>query len=225
MKIGKEINLVKMNTYLIILSITILLSIVLKIVKLEHKKFEKYLSKVAQISLIGLIICILLMSFDYQLKGKYTTSIIGMVFWVSTLLLFGMTKKPMLKIFSGIVAIPTIVIGILALIWLPAKIFFFILYAIFQPPLATFVIDESYNVEVGQGGFIKSCGEHIYVTKSAYTILEKRVYLGTNVCLTGINHIETVEFNANRFEFLIHHEGKGDKANPFRYAGELGNEQ
>ncbi len=207
-----------MNAFFIIVFSTILSSIILWITKFESKKFENILLKVVLISFFGLIFCLILMSNEYQLKGRYTTYIIGLSFGLSTMLLFGLTKKLVLKIFTGLIAIPAIILGIMTIFWRGTILFFFILYTIFQPPLAKFKINEFYNMEVKEGGF-KSCGESIHFTKSIYGILDKQIYVSNNACVIGIYRIETLVFNTKEYDFLIFHDGTFDKANPYRFKG------
>ena len=187
---------------------------------MNFPKLEKAIKKVSFYSLIGIIICSLLLIFDLRLKGKYTTSIIGLTFVLSTILLFGMTKNTRTKILSGILTMPILIFGILSLIWEMSIAFFYLIALPFEPPIAKFEINNNYNVEVRVGGFL-ACGESLVITESTFGVLDKQQYVGNSSCVTGINKIETLEFNKNVAEFLIYHDKQSEFENPYKYKTEL----
>jgi len=205
-----------MTTFLVLITIFLGISLVLILTKSNFPKLEKVIKKISFYSLIGILICALLLVFEFRLKGEYTTSIIGLTFVLSTILLFGLTKNTLNKILSGILTIPMFVFGILSLIWEMPIAFFYLIALPFEPPIAKFEMNDNHNVEVRVGGFL-ACGESLIITESTFGILDKQKYVGNNSCVTGINKIETLDFKENKAEFLIYHDGKTEFENPYKY--------
>ena len=211
-----------MTTFLVLISIILGISLVLILTKPDFPKLEKIIKRISFYSLIGIVICALLLAFDFRFKGKYTTSIIGLTFLISTIILFGLTKKIQTKILSGFLAIPLVIFGISSLIWGVPIIFFYLLAMPFHPPKAKFEIDKKHNIEVRDGGFM-ACGESLFITESNLLILDKIKHVGNNSCVIGINKIETLSFKENDVEFLIYHNGKTEFQNPYKYQPEIKN--
>lgn len=211
-----------MTIFFVLLTVALAISLVLIMTKSDFPKLEKVIKKISFYSLIGILFCLALLVFDYRLKGKYTTSIIGLTFLLSTILLFGLTKKNLTKTLTGILTIPMFIFGILGLIWEMPMVFFSLIALPFQPPMAKSEINKNYNVEVRVGGFF-ACGESLVITESIFGILDKQKYVGNNSCVTGINKIETLEFDKNKTEFLIYHDGKTEFENPYKYQPEIKN--
>ncbi len=198
------------------------ISLILFFSKYDFPKLERVIKKVSFYSFIGVLICLFLLVFDFRLKGKYTVSIIGLTFLISTILLFGLTKKNLTKVLSGILTILVFIFGVLSSFWLMGLVFFHLITMLFQPPFVKYQINKTHNVEVREGGFM-ACGESLVITKSQYGILDKQKYIGNSFCVTGISKIETLEFNENEIEFLIYHDGKTEFKNPYRYKPEIKN--
>jgi predicted membrane protein len=211
-----------MTIFIVLITIFSGVSLVLNFIKYDFPKLEKVIYKISLYSLIGILICVMFLVFDLRLKGKYTTSIIGLIFLLSTILLFGFTKKRLAKIMSGILTIPIFVMGILSPFSDMGFVFFYLITLPFQPPLAKSEINEDHNVEVRVGGFL-ACGESLVITKSQFGILDKQQYVGNNYCVTGIEKIDTIEFKENKVEFLIYHDGKTEFENPYKYQTEIKN--
>jgi len=77
-------------------------------------------------------------------------------------------------------------------------------------------IDETNKISVTTGGFL-ACGEIIHITQTRFGIFDKDVFHIGNLCLIGINKIETVKLDDKHAEFLIYHNGKMDSENPYKY--------
>lgn len=211
-----------MTIFIVLITIFSGISLVLILTKYDFTKLEKIVRKISFYSLIGILICVLLLVFDLRLKGKYTTSIIGLTFLLSTILVFGLTKKSTTKVLSGILTIPIFIFGILSLFWKMGFVFFYLITLPFQPPFSKSEINENHNVEVRNGGFF-ACGESLVITKSKFGILDKQHYVGNNFCATGIYKIKTLKFKENNMEFLIYHDGKTEFENPYKYQPEIKN--
>ena len=205
-----------MTTFLIILAIFSLLSLGLIIANYNNSYLEKLLTRIVTVSFILSIVLSVLMWFEFRLKGCYTTSIIGMTFWCGTIVIFGLTKDKRKKFITGLITIPTFIIGIMSLIVQPLVLLFAIPYLAFQAPIAKFDIDKTHNVEVRNPGFM-ACGESLYVTESKYLIFDRQIYVGNNACVTGIKKIKTTEFNKEKMTFLIYHDGIEKDENPYKY--------
>ena len=208
-----------MTTFLTLLSITFGISCFLLLSKQQFPIVEKKLKQISLYSLIGIVICILLLFHDLRLKGAYTTSIIGLIFLLSTIVLFGLTKNRQTRILSGILVIPLFVVGILSLIFKSLSGFYLIILP-FQPPMAKFEINNNHNVEVWPGGFF-ACRESLVITESAFGILDRQKDVGNSPCVTGIHRIETLEMNETLAEFLIYYDGKNEFENPYKYLVEF----
>jgi hypothetical protein len=213
-----------MITFLILITIAFAISSILLLTKNDFPKIEKILKRISFYSFIGVAISLLLLIFEFRLKGTYTTPIIALTFVVSTILLFGLTKNTLTKVLSGLLTIPFFVFGILSLIWELPIAFFNLIALPFEPPMAKFIINENHNVEVRVGGFF-ACGESLVVTKTMLAILDKQKYVGNNSCVRGIHKIETIELNEHNAEFLIHHDGETEFDNPYKYKAEIKNVQ
>jgi len=211
-----------MTKFLVLITVLLGISLVLVLTKSDFPKLEKIIKRISFYSLFGVIICSLLLVFDYRFKGKYTTTIIGLTFLISTIILFGLTKKTRTKILSGILTIPIAIFGISSLIWEMPIIFFYLLVMPFHPPKVKFEIDKRHNIEVRNGGFM-ACGESLFITESNLLILDRLKHVGNNSCVTGINKIETINFKENKIEFLISHDGKTEFENPYKYQPEIKN--
>lgn len=211
-----------MTTFLVLIAIFLGTSLVLILTKSDLPKLEKVIKRISFYSLIGISICGLLLVFNFRFKGTYTTTIIGLTFLISTIILFGLTKKKRTKILSGFLTIPLVIFGISSLIWEMPIIFFYLLTMPFHPPKAKFEISKKHNIEVRDGGFM-ACGESLFITESSFLILDEIKHVGNNSCVIGINKIETLSFEENKVEFLIYHDGKTQFENPYKYKPEIKN--
>ena len=138
----------------------------------------------------------------FRLKGLYTFSTISWTFIVSTIAFFAIfknTKKKLMKVF---LLTPLIVLSILTLL---------LGQLVYEKK-----IDEANKISVTTGGFL-ACGEIIHITQTRFGIFDKDVFHIDNLCLIGINKIETVKLDDKNAEFLIYHNGKMDSENPYKY--------
>ncbi len=209
-----------MTRFLVVVAIFLGISLLLILTKSNFPKLERVIKRVSLYSLIGVLICAFLSFFDLTLKGNYTKTSIGLSFLLSTILLFGLTKKIQTKIISGIITIPVAIAGISSLIWEMPIIVFYLLAMPFHPPKATFEIDKKHTIEIRNGGFM-ACGESLFIMESTALIMDKIKYIGNNHCVTGISKIETLEFKENEAEFLIYHDGKTEFENPYKYQSKI----
>jgi len=205
-----------MKIYLIIIGVTIVTGFILMISKQDFKKHEDWLTNLVIASAIGALICVILMFFDLKIKGRYTTSLIAIAFFISNIILFSITTQKRMKILTGIVSIPTIIFFLLSIFSESWLIFLLIPYFLFQAPKLKSQIDENHNVEIRDGGFL-SCGESLIVTQSYLGVFDKLVHFGTNHCAREIYKVETIEFNDSKYVFNIFHNCDIQDENPLRY--------
>jgi ABC-2 type transport system permease protein len=211
-----------MLIYLMLISVALAISLFLTFKKVNFPKLEKVIRKISLYSLIIILICVILSLFDIRLKWTYATSIIGLIFLLSTIILYGITKNKLYKNLSGALTIPLIILGILSpFIEGPIALLYLIAMP-FQPPIVKSEINETYSVEIRDDGFLP-CTESLIILESKFWIFDKQQNLGTNFCLTGINKIEPLIVNKNKVEFLIYHDGQTKRENPYKYKAEIKN--
>ena len=138
----------------------------------------------------------------YILKGLYSISIISWLFIVTTILFFTLFKNTKKKILTVFLLKPLITLSILTLI---------LRRVVYEQK-----IDETNKISVSKGGFL-ACGEIINITQTRFGIFDKDVFHVDNLCLIGINKIETIKLDDKHAEFLIYHNGKYDPENPYKY--------
>ena len=145
-------------------------------------------------------LAILTMAFLFQgfrFIGQYTNSIIGLIFLTSGIILFGLTTSKVIKVYSGLIAIPTLLTEISLLfggsaLLLPALIG----YLMFAAPIKKEKINERYNLEIHQGGIMVP-PNLFYLTKQTSLILEEQIHLTSSEHFSDISKIEIVSFKEN----------------------------
>jgi len=172
---------------------------------LTKKTFPKA-ERTIKIILVGSTILFLtftIFAFNgYRLKGLYTFSIISWTFILSTIAYFAIFKNTKKKLITVFLLTPLIVLSILTLL---------LGQLVYEKK-----IDETNKISVTTGGFL-ACGEIIHITQTRFGIFDKDVFHIGNLCLIGINKIETVKLDDKHAEFLIYHNGKMDSENPYKY--------
>jgi hypothetical protein len=197
-----------MIAFLIFLIIIIGLNCIPMLIKSHSPKLEKVVSRIVIITTIAFVFLTFLLFNDYRLKGVYSYSIICLSFILSSLLFFSLIKFSIKKLIKVLFLTPLILVSLFFL-W-------------FNQALYKTKINDTYSIEVSQGAFF-SCGENIKITKSKFVFFEKAIYYGGDICLVGINKIETIEFNNQHAVFLIHHNGEYHSENPYNFVIENNN--
>ena len=186
-----------MTTLITITTLSILLSAFL-LFKKPHSRFpEKYLTIIHFTSLGLVILTIVLLFQGYKLIGQYTSSIIGLLFLSTGILLFGLTTLKGKKLYCSIIAIPTLLINISWFIGgspllVPALIF----YSMFAPPKVKEKVNENYNIEIHQG-VILAPPNLFYLTKRTFGIFEERIRIISPEHFADISRIEIISFKEN----------------------------
>lgn len=191
-----------MSAILIFIGLLIGLNCIPLLTKKTFPTVEKLIGRILIVTTI-LFLTFMVFEFNgYKLKGLYSFSIISWLFIVSTILFFALFKNTKMKILTVFLLTPLIALSILTLI------------------LGRVVygqkIDETNKISVSTGGFL-ACGEIINITQTRFGIFDKEVFHIDNLCLIGINKIETTKLDDKHAEFLIYHNGKYDSENPYKY--------
>lgn len=139
----------------------------------------------------------------YRLKGQYTFMVIGSTFIGLTIIYFTLFKTTKLKILTTIfILTPLLLVSVFSLL--------------FGQVLKEFDINNNTKIIVTEGGFL-SCGELIYITQTKFRLFNKEVHYEKNLCLRGIEKIETIKIDDRHAEFLIYHNEEMDSENPYKY--------
>ncbi|MGB5981722.1 MAG: hypothetical protein WBG46_06225 [Nonlabens sp.] len=212
-----------MSLFMITVSISFVLSLIAIVSGFKQRKLEKILGRISVLSFIATVICILSLLFDYRLVGRFTNVFIGSSFVISTILYFGLTRYKSLKIITGFFSVTfcvAIIIGFVIELW---KFPILIVALPFQPPQARFEVAKQTYIEVRDGGFL-ACGESLYLTQTAYFLLEKQKYLGNNACVQGISQVNLLSKDSETAKFEIHHNGsRSDIDNPYIFEADFSN--
>ncbi|WP_100615686.1 hypothetical protein [Confluentibacter citreus] len=190
-----------MTAILILIVIIIGINLIPELTKKEFPQTEKLITRILIFTLVIFLIITILSFIGLKLKGLYTNSIIGLILIIASLCYFGIVKNTKRKIFRIILLMPFFLLSIY--------------FHFFINVLGRYEINKDVNIIVSREGFL-GCGEIIRLTKSKLLIFDKEL-IYDKPCLTGINKIETVEFDKNKAEFLIYHSGEMDTENPYHY--------
>jgi hypothetical protein len=191
-----------MTAIIIFIGLIIGLNCIPLLIKTTFPTVEKVIVRVLFASTILFLLSTIFEFSGYRLKGLYTFSTISWTFIISTILIFALFKNSEKKILTVFLLTPLVVLIILT------------------PILGELVyekrIDETYKISVTTGGFL-ACGEIINITQTKFGIFDKQVFHIGDLCLIGINKIETIKLDEKHEEFLIYHNGQLDSENPYIY--------
>ena len=191
-----------MTTTIIFIGLVIGLICIPFLTKTTLSKTEKVVARILSVSTILFLIFVTFELNGYHLKGLYSYSIISWIFIISTVLFIILFKNIKIKILTGFLLSPFIILCILTLI--------------VGQVIYVKKIDEKNKIAITTGGFI-SCGEIIKITETRLGIFDKEVFQVDNLCLTGITKIEIIKLDDIHAEFLIYHNGKNDSENPYKF--------
>jgi ABC-2 type transport system permease protein len=197
-----------MTAIIIFLGLLIGLNCIPLLIRTNFPKAERTIKIILVASTI-LFLTFTIFAFNgYRLKGLYTFSTISWTFIVSTIAYFAIFKNTKEKLITIFLLTPLVVLSILTLL---------LGQLVYENK-----IDETNKISVTTGGFL-ACGEIIHITQTRFVIFDKDVFHIENLCLTGINKIETVKLDDKNTEFLIYHNGEYDSENPYKYEVERKN--
>ncbi|MBN8666125.1 MAG: hypothetical protein J0M30_01395 [Chitinophagales bacterium] len=159
---------------------------------------EKTITKIHFIFLGLAILTIYLLVNQLRFVGQYTNSMIGLTFLSSGIILFGLTTSKLIKIYSGLIAIPALLTEISLLFGatpfvLPALIG----YLMFAAPLKKEKVNDRYNFEIHEGG-IMAPPNHFYLTRQTCFIFDKQIRLTPSLeHFSEISKVEVIGFKEN----------------------------
>ena len=191
-----------MTAIIIFIGLIIGLNCIPLLTKTTFPKVEKVVVRTLITTTILFLTFGLLELYGYSLQGLYSFSTITWTFIVSTILFFALFKNTRRKILTAFLLTPLLVLSILTLI---------LGQLVYERKL-----DENNRISVTTGGFL-ACGEIINITQTRFMIFDKQVFHIGDLCLLGINNIETIKLDDKNAEFLIYHNGKLDSENPYKY--------
>jgi len=191
-----------MTAIIIFIGLLIGLNCIPLLTKTTFPTVEKLIGRILIVSIILFLTFMVLEFNGYKLKGLYSFSTISWIFIVSTILFFALFKNTKRKILTVFLLTPLLVLSILTLL---------IGQVVYEQK-----IDETNKISVSTGGFL-ACGETINITQTRLGIFDKEVFHINNLCLIGINKIETIKLDDKHAEFLIYHNGQNDSENPYKY--------
>jgi ABC-2 type transport system permease protein len=197
-----------MIAIIIFLGLIIGLNCIPLLTKATFPKVEKIVVRILIASTVLFLTFTILQFSGYRLKGLYTFPTFGWIFIISSVLFFAIFKNTKKKILTVCLLTPLIVLSILTLI---------LGQIVYEKK-----IDETNKISVSTGGFL-ACGEIINITQTRFGIFDKQVFHIDNLCLIGINKIETVKLDDKHAEFLIYHNGQYDSENPYKFDVERNN--
>jgi hypothetical protein len=191
-----------MTAIIMFIGLIIGLNCIPLLTKNTFPKAEKAIQKILVASTILFLSLTIFEINGYRLKGVYAFSTISGTFILSTIAYFVIFRNTKKKLITVFLLTPLIVISILTLI---------LGQLVYENK-----IDETNKIAVTTGGFL-ACGEIIHITQTRLGIFDKDVFHIDNLCLIGINKIETVKLDDKHAEFLIYHNGEYDSENPYKY--------
>ena len=191
-----------MTAIIIFIGLVIGVNCIPLLIKTTFPKVEKVAVRTLITTTILFLTFGLLELYGYSLKGLYSFSTITCTFIVSTILFFALFKNTRRKILTAFLLTPLLVLSILTLI---------LGQLVYER-----ILDENNRISVTTGGIL-GCGEIINITQTRFMIFDKQVLHIGDLCLLGINNIETTKLDDKHAEFLIYHNGKLDSENPYKY--------
>lgn len=137
-----------METFRVTILFSLLTAFLLIWKKPNLNLLTKYLTFIHILLLILAFVVLVLLLNNYRLIGTYSNTIVGVAFLVSGILLFGLTRNKIVKVYSGIIFTINLIFQI-ALFFAPNGIllFYAIICVLFQPPYMTKNLTTEKKVE------------------------------------------------------------------------------
>lgn len=162
----------RMDTFQLTILFSLLTSAFFIWKKPKHNLLTKFVTFTHFLLLILTIVVIMLLFNNYRLIGTHSNTIVGATFLISGILLFGLTRNKIIKIYSGIIFSINLIFQI-ALLFAPNGLLLF--YAIacfmFQSPYMTKNLTVEKNIEFYEP-FLGP--PPIYLTEKKFGILKSQ---------------------------------------------------
>ncbi len=192
-----------MTVIILFIGLIIGLNCITLLTKTNFPKAEKVIGKLLVVATI-LFLTIFIFTFNgYRLKGLYSFLTISLTFTCLAIIYFVLFKNTIVKILTTTFLL-TPLLGVSIVMLLFGKV------------IKEFDLNGNTKIIVTTGEFL-SCGELIYITQTKFGIFDKEVHYESNLCLRGIEKIETVRIDDKHAEFLIYHDQTMDSENPYKY--------
>jgi hypothetical protein len=199
-----------MTTLLILAALSFLLSAWLLFRKKKRKSLERIVAIVHFTALALFVITVALLFQDRRFAGQYTNSVVAVVFLMSGIILFGAATSRIIKVYSGFIAIPALLAEVSLLLG-PTPISFLALsvFLMFAPPRLKTKINDSYNLEVRQGGLMAPPNRFALSQRNG--LLDKEIPLSkSNEYFNEISGVEVVGFVEEEYVVCKIYGGKGN---------------
>jgi hypothetical protein len=183
-----------MTTLLILTTLAIFLSTWFLFKKPKTKSLEKVLAFIHFALLLLLVLTIALLMQNLRFAGQFTNTLIAVAFLISGIILFGMTTSKIVKIYSGLIAIPVFLTEVSLLfgatpLLLPAMVAFLM----FAPPRQKEPINSQYNLRVHQGGIMAP--PNLFYLTQRKGLLDRQFLLTSSAeHFDNISKLEVVSF-------------------------------
>jgi hypothetical protein len=162
----------RMDTVQLIIIFSLLTSVVCIWKKINLVIFTKILTGIHLLFLFLTISVVVLLFNNFKLIGTFSNTIAGIAFMVSGILLFGLTKNKILKLYTGIIFSVNAIFQI-ALFFAPngLLLFYGIAFYLFQPPYMTKNLTPTKQIEFYEP-FLGP--PPIYLTEEKFGILKSQ---------------------------------------------------
>jgi hypothetical protein len=185
-----------MRLVVIVITLSIFISGWFLFKKPKTKSLEKVIAKLHFLFLLLFVVTVALIFQRLHFAGQYTNTFIAVVFLISGIILFGTTTSKIIKVYSGLIAIPAVLTEI-SLLFGPNPLIFFglIAYLMFAPPRLKKKINNHYNLEIRRGGFLAP--PNLFYLVRSQGILDKHIPLTSSVQFEEVTKFEVISFKEN----------------------------
>lgn len=191
-----------MIVFLIFMAIIVGFNLIPLLTKKRFLKFERIITKLLILATVIFLVSLILLFYDFKIKGLYSNFIVGAIFILISLIYFSVIKNTKRKILTVLILTPLIFLSSYTLLFVQTN---------YEKRLT-----DNLMISTSIRGFL-SCGEHIIISETKYGIFDKEIYHDGNLCLINIEQIEIKRFDKDSAIFLIYHDGEMDSENPYLY--------
>jgi CDP-diglyceride synthetase len=169
--------------------------------KVRISKILSYLTNLHFISFGLLVLSIGLLWFDLKFSGRLTKTVIGLIFLISGILIFGLTNNRIKRIYTGIVISLPLLLPFSLIFTKSAVIPIVIIASLFDSYEFSQKIDDNYSIEIQNGGIL-SCGQQIYITIKKGFFIKKEYLDYENQCLPIADSINIID-STNESDLVV----------------------
>ncbi|HEY0066172.1 MAG TPA: hypothetical protein VGB46_02380 [Flavisolibacter sp.] len=183
-----------MTVLLILTTVSFLLSAWFLSRKQKPKSLESVVVIIHFTALLLFVITVVLLSQNLRFAGQCTNSLIAVAFLVSGIILFGLTTSKIIKVYSGLIAIPALLAEVSLLLGVtPVSFLAVIVFLMFAPPRHKERVNDTYSLEVRQGGLMASPNRFSLLQRKG--LFDKEIPLSkSNEYYKDISRLEVISF-------------------------------